>query len=210
MVRPHSRGTTFASSGPASVRQSNRPPSGRAGLLTRYAGIAARQVSLSALKGMVRLSSKSAHPKVIAQGAGCCLGLVLRSSRSQTSPTDNLIVCHESGPLIHHSHRNPLSACHGSKLQTGIVGSGRPPLRCTGAEHCQGSSHRRGTETSRVSHAVSTVVNLLVLRLIGTSRGFTASLYGLASYTILQGTCVTDRRQSPLSFWCQPVLMVLP
>ena len=66
-------------------------------------------------------------------------------------------------------HRSPMSASFGSRLQIGIVGSGRPPLRSTRAEHWQGSSHPRSTQTTRVSHAVFMVVALTLL-LVGSRR----------------------------------------
>ena len=77
------------------------------------------------------------------------------------------------------------------------------------AMHKRGSSHRRGT-TSCVSHVVSMVVDLSALLVILSSRGITTSVYSLGNYTTLRVICITDRRQSSLPFWCQPVLMTLP
>ena len=105
-------------------------------------------------------------------------------------PTDNPMICHR--PLSRTVHRSLLSACHGIRVQIGIVGSGRPPLQSTGAGLWQVSSHRRGTGTSRASRAFLLVVALLTLCVVGPAghpsprtacqpgtRGFTACLCGL-------------------------------
>ena len=83
---------------------------------------------------MVRLSSKSADLKRHCLGTclGRCLGLVLS------------LICHVCGSRTH--HRGLWSACHCSRLQFWVVGSGRPPLQSTGAEQWQEHSHRHDTK----------------------------------------------------------------
>ena len=77
---------------------------------------------------------------------------------------DYLMICHGCGPLSHTFYRCPSSACHGNRLQIGIVGSGNPLLQSAGAEHRQENSHRRGAEASCVSRALLLVAALLTLR----------------------------------------------
>ena len=80
------------------------------------------------------------------------------------------MICHGCGPLSRTFCRILSSACHGTRLQFGIVGSGRPPLQSTRTERWQESSHRRGTEATRVSCAFLLIVALLPLRVVGCSR----------------------------------------
>ena len=128
------RGTTFPSSGSASVRPSitllgsSRPPRGRAALVPRYAG-SGRSGSLSATHSPASPPTSTSLPRA---GLGRCLGLVLFGARGSHPSVTNV------GPA-----RTFYRSLHGSKLQIGIVGSGRPPLLSTGTKHWQGSSHRR-------------------------------------------------------------------
>ena len=170
----HSRRTTFARSEPASDRPSTD--------------------SLSALRSMVRLSSKPADLNVVAQELALDAVLGLQSLDLAThipGVSHSLpVFCHGCGPLRRTSHRCLSSACHGNRLQIGIVGSGRPPLQSTGAEHWQESSHRRG-EATRVSCAFLLIVVLLSVQSGPAGhptpstachpgrRGFTACLCGL-------------------------------
>ena len=117
--------------------------SGRVGLWLPGSRVLARvrSVSLSALRSMVRLFSKSAVLNVVARELAldallglCSVGL----ATPWAFPTDRLMICPEFGPLSRTFHLSLLSACHGSRLQISIVGSGRPPLRSTGAEHWPG------------------------------------------------------------------------
>ena len=72
-------------------------------------------------------------------------------------PTDHMTICHGRRP-------SAAPSIAASWLQPGIVGSGRPPLPCTGAQHWQGSSHRR-EHCNRSSFA-----RLLARRVVGFSR----------------------------------------
>ena len=128
-----------------------------------------RSDSLSGLRSMLRLSNKYADLSVIAQelALDAVLGQYSVGSRltSQVFPTDCLVVCHECQPLSRTFYHSLLGACHSKRLQMEIVGSGRLPLRSTGAEPL---AHTVGA--SRDSHAVFLVVALLALCSIWSSR----------------------------------------
>ena len=183
--------------------------------------------SLSAFRSMVRLSSKTTDLNVVAPELAVDAVLDLCSVGLPTHipfPTDYLRICRECGTLSHKFYRSLLGACHGSRLQIGIVGSGRPPLRSTGTEHWQGSSYRRGGGISRVSHAVFLVVALLALCLIGSSRSPGPAHCMPPKHTwvhrlpVRHGTVSPQRHRptpvqpalQPTLLCCQSVLNVLP
>ena len=126
----------------------------------------------------MRHSSKSADLNGIARelALDAVLGLFYVGISTHIPGISNrLMSCHERGPPSRTFRRSPLSACCGSRIQIGIVGSQRPQLRSKEVEHWQEISHRRGTEAARVSHTVFLVVALIRVQLGTQLRSLHAS-----------------------------------
>ena len=156
----HSRRTTFEVQSQHQGVQaqhywgSSHPPRGRAALVARYTGLGSRQVSVI----------------VSAQKHGAALQQVRRPQRAWELALDTVLGLYSVGlatPVCPQPHLAPQPlerVCQGSRLQIGIVGSGRPPLQSTVRR-----TGKRGAPKHREFGAFL-LVALLTPRVVGPSR----------------------------------------